>query len=571
MNYPQFDLHSTPFTNAGSWMAVAELNEKEEVEIPGLYLRSVRNVFRYSPLWRIELWHNEQRCQFTAIGTPHHLELKTDNGSIAEITFDGGNIVRFRSLDLDVKLIATDKISQATPAGKDTWRSFWRSDYGGPNYFMHIIRLSGEVEITAPWTGMRSAAIEITFSGELAIVESGLEWTSRQYWPTFNECMAENLRDFDHFLQGFMKNSEFWEEQIMAAYLNWACLVNPAGHLQRPCMLVSKHRMSGMWAWDHCFNAMAMIRKHPRLAWNQFMVVFDHVNSQGALPDLLTECGKIQVYEKPPVHGWALAKMIRLNPGFFTPEILNEAYEALASWTNYWLIYRDPYHTGLPVYYHGNDSGWDNNTWFQTTMPLASPELSAYLVIQMEVLAFLGKRLGIPNDWQEKSQNMLKLLLDKCWTGGEFKAVNVTNGLIDQAGDSLLPYMAILLGKRLPKEIYQNLKKAITTPGRFLTEWGLASESTKSPLYNDAGYSRGPIWAPANLMAVAALSQGGDRQAARELAHRYCKLCAQNGFAENFNARTGQPNNEKTLSWTASIFLILTEFLIESENSDFIF
>jgi len=42
-----------------------------------------------------------------------------------------------------------------------------------------------------------------------------------------------------------------------------------------------------------------------------------------------------------------------------------------------------------------------------------------------------------------------------------------------------------------------------------------------------------------------------------DLARRYCDACLASGFSENFDALTGQPLRDKTVTWTTASFIIL--------------
>jgi glycogen debranching enzyme len=126
--------------------------------------------------------------------------------------------------------------------------------------------------------------------------------------------------------------------------------------------------------------------------------------------------------------------------------------------------------------------------------------------------------------------------------------------------------MPIILGRRLPRAVRTKLVSALKDRGRFLTDHGLATESVSSPLYEDHGYWRGPIWAPTTLIALEGLRELGEIEFARDLALRFCRMCAQHGFAENFDARTGEGLCDRPYTWTASVFLVLAhEFLADGE------
>ena len=96
---------------------------------------------------------------------------------------------------------------------------------------------------------------------------------------------------------------------------------------------------------------------------------------------------------------------------------------------------------------------------------------------------------------------------------------------------------------------------------KFLTRFGLATESPSSGRYDPDGYWRGPIWAPEMMIAIDGVRACGDEVLARELALRFCRMCDKGGFAENFDALTGAPLRDKAYTWTASAFLVVAHEL----------
>jgi glycogen debranching enzyme len=91
----------------------------------------------------------------------------------------------------------------------------------------------------------------------------------------------------------------------------------------------------------------------------------------------------------------------------------------------------------------------------------------------------------------------------------------------------------------------------------------LATELPSSKHYTSDGYWRGPIWAPCTMIAVDGLTQLGERKLAREIAGRFCRLCAKSAFAENFDALTGAPLRDTAYTWTSSVFLVLANSINE--------
>ena len=97
--------------------------------------------------------------------------------------------------------------------------------------------------------------------------------------------------------------------------------------------------------------------------------------------------------------------------------------------------------------------------------------------------------------------------------------------------------------------------------GGFVTEWGPATESPKSPLYEDDGYWRGPIWAPTTLLLWDGLRRQGEVALAREIAEKFCSLAAKNGMAENFDARSGRGLRDRAFAWTSAVYILLSASL----------
>ncbi|HET8711948.1 MAG TPA: trehalase family glycosidase, partial [Spongiibacteraceae bacterium] len=257
-----------------------------------------------------------------------------------------------------------------------------------------------------------------------------------------------------------------------------------------------------------------------------------------------------------------------LQHGALSQSQLVEIYAPLSRWTQWWLTERvelssKRYGDGLPQYFHGNDSGWDNASIFAAGMPVQSPDLAALLILQMDVLSDVAQRLGKSGEsieWQQKAGALFEKLLTHCWLDNRFVALHDHKPC---DGDSLLMYLPIVLGERLPKSIQRDLVAALQQENCFLTEHGLASESVASEFYEADGYWRGPIWAPAVFLIVEGLRSIGEAVFADEIARRFCRTVARSGMAENFDAITGAGLRDRAHTWTVSVFLLLVQSLEE--------
>ncbi|GAB2805632.1 amylo-alpha-1,6-glucosidase [Lentzea nigeriaca] len=338
----------------------------------------------------------------------------------------------------------------------------------------------------------------------------------------------------------------------LACYVIWSATVDPAGFVTRPAVLMSKHWMDKVWSWDHCFNALALAPGAPELAWHQFQVVFDHQDAQGALPDSITHSEVLRNFVKPPIHGWTIGRLReRLPGGLPDPEL---AYHQLSAWTSFWLDHRRAPGRPLPYYEHGNDSGWDNSTVFREERLVESADLAAFLVLQMKELAVLGAEIGDGTPWGERADEMLSALLRELWDGTRFVSRGVASGEL-RATASLLDLMPVVLGEHLPREIFDRLCDGVA---EHLTDVGPATELTGSPYYEADGYWRGPVWAPATVLIEDGLRRGGAVELADEVSARFRATCEKSGFAENFDALTGQGLRDRAYTWTAAAYLLLS-------------
>lgn len=348
-----------------------------------------------------------------------------------------------------------------------------------------------------------------------------------------------------------------------ASHVNYASTVGSWGFLKRPTTLMSRNWMTSCWSWDHCFNAIAYAPHQPGLAWDQLNVHFDLQEPAGCLPDGVNAevCG--WNFCKPPIHGWALSMMERLNPSILTEERLRDFYPKLVCWTEWWFNMRDSDADGLPEYRHGNDSGWDNSTVFDHGYPCCSPDLQGHLVNQMDQLASMAERLGLASEarrWRQRADDHVAKSIERLWDEetGQFRAFRALTGERETIGNSLINHLIIVMGDRLPEPYRGKVAKLVEPDGPFVTAYGPATEAPGSPKYLESGYWRGPIWGSSTTLLIDGLYRAGFEEQAREIARRYCDMCLKSMlFAENFDPLDGSPLCDKAYTWGSSAFLIL--------------
>ena len=430
--------------------------------------------------------------------------------------------------------------------------------------------LTGELVVSGAWEVEQSTGASVTLhpdaaagEGELRLTTFQSTWLIDEHVEPFDAVRREAMQRFDAWLDGTpaVADTALQDARVEAAYVNWASTVHPYGLLTRDAMFMSKVVMEQVWSWDNCFNAAALSLGDARqqaLAWDQLMLVLEHQDGHGAFPDGLNPLFKHYNFSKPPVQGWTLDLIRRLQPTMLTRERMREIEPILSRWADWWLTHRRMPGYTLPHYLHGNDSGWDNSTQFDAGVPLVAPDLAAFLVTQFDALAWLRNESGNATgaaDARRTADTLLHAMLDELWTGDRFIArVGVEGAAVKS--DSLIPLIPLVLGERLPQDVQAKLIAAMPA---FVTDWGPATEKPTSGKYSLA-YWRGPIWAPSTMLLVDGLSRcsvPGATDLARDIAGRFCRLCAKAGFAENFDAIEGVGLCDPAYTWTSSVFLLL--------------
>lgn len=560
------DLKVDPFSRRGSYFVIQDNKEKPFGE--ALYISTCRNrgAGKHT-LFALKLCNKRGNAVKTVIEADSSRVTLTGGGGRCELCIEPLNTLRLRSEGIGFTLqMPTGYAVLAYPQPENRWTFSCRHPIS-TRYMLDPLR--GCLEVDAPWQGMQSKKMlarmlpDAAGSAELAVDEFLSTWTAPPRRPAFAQCLQRVEKDFDQWLAKMPEApSRLAKARAQAAFVDWNAMVNPLGLFRRPAMLMSKRTMDQVWSWDNCFNAMALSYYQPQLARDQFMVMVDRQDEYGCFPDAVNNRFEHFRFSKPPVHGWAFDFVRKRNPRYFTRRRLLEAYNWLSRWSNWWLEHRVWPGDSLPHYLHGNDSGWDNSTMFAKGVPLMAPDLGAILAVQLDVVAGLADELGkkkAAREWQERHRVLMRALRRDLWRGDHFVAVTRPGGE-EVHCDSLVPCIPVMLGRRLPADMRKPLIKNLRG---FITAHGLATEKPDSPFYEPDGYWRGPIWAPSTLLVVNGLYAMGEKKTATLIARRFCNTCAQSGFAENFNALTGDGLRDRSYTWTASSFLVMAhEYLI---------
>lgn len=547
------DLSCTPFSRRGSYLAVSA---PAEAVRPGVHLRSVRGIAKRRELFQLLVGGTHE---VSARTWPGMLELSAGD-SLVQVALAGSGraLVRLVRGTLTLEPQVRSAYDVVLADGPGTWR--FVASGAGRNY--RIAVEGGTAVLDRGWDGVKAEDASLVLTAADGPVLVRVEEFGSSPPTTATDDFDDVVREAETaFEQWWARHGadEVAEDLAptarLAAYVLWGALVPAEGLLRRESMLMSKNTMTHVWSWDHCFNAMAL-RRDPAAAADQLLTIFDHQDAFGALPDYVDDVELEPNFVKPPVHGWAIAYL--MDRGGLSDDAVATLYEPLVRWTRWWFEHRDYRGDGVPSYNHGNDSGWDNATVFADGVPVQSPDLLAFLALQMSALARMADLLGRADDadgWRARAAATTERMVEHFWVDGRFVARGTHDQHVVEA-DSLLTLMPLALGEALPEPqrtaTLQRLRE-----GGYLTAHGLASEPPSSDRYESDGYWRGPIWAPSTMLLVDGLRRAGEEVLAAQVAERFVALCAASGMAENFDAVTGAGLRDRSMTWTAAVLLEL--------------
>lgn len=344
-----------------------------------------------------------------------------------------------------------------------------------------------------------------------------------------------------------------------------AGLVNTRYFFTREALLPSKVHYVGVWHWDQVFHALAYRHVDLQLAEDQLRIVLDHQRPDGMLPDAIHDEGLITHLTqpvdadvtKPPIITWAVLKMQESQPH---PDFLAEVYDPLTRWNAWWMnANRAP--DGLCLYQHPFSSGLDDSPLWDAGMPVVSPDLNTYLILQHDSLARIAETLGEAEAAARRraeANRLLDAMLTHLWDeqAGLFRARRDGQMLPTRTPFGLLP----LLTGRLPRAISDRLVETLTDPRQFWTPYPVPTVALNDPAFDPWQMWRGPSWVNVNYLLVEGLKRSGYADWAAELRRKTLEMVmGQADIYEYYHPLTGErpPKAAPMYGWSAALFIEL--------------
>jgi putative isomerase len=353
------------------------------------------------------------------------------------------------------------------------------------------------------------------------------------------------------------------------AYAWWIMannLISPQGNVMYESMAPSKINYVGLWLWDNAMHALAYRHIDPDLARNQIRAMLAYQLPNGMLPDAVYDEGIVSSLShpiigqvtKPPILAWAALKLHEMDPD---PSFLQEIYVPLVRFNAWWFTYNDSDGDGLAEYTHPYSSGLDDSPLWDYGMPVESPDLNTYLVVQMGSLAVMAEILGMHDEstmWRRRAASLVRRMITEMWDeeAGLFWALHEEKRVPVVTPFNLYP----LWTGQMPEHIRGRLLEHIRNPDEFWGEYVLPTVAKNDPHYDPNTMWRGPVWANINYFFIEALKLIGEDDLARQIRQKTLDLIMKNpNIYEFYNPDTGEAPEKAAniFGWTAAVFIDL--------------
>ncbi|WP_423818641.1 trehalase family glycosidase [Salinimicrobium sp. TIG7-5_MAKvit] len=372
---------------------------------------------------------------------------------------------------------------------------------------------------------------------------------------------------------------------VLTLQNNWR---SPAGNLKYAGLFPSYHYkwFHGFWAWDSWKHAAALAAYDPELAKDQVKAMYDHLDENGFMPDVVYRDNLIEENNyrdtKPPLSAWAVWKIYEADAD---KEFLKELFPKLEKQHQWWYTDRDHDRDGLAEYGSTDgtliaakwESGMDNGVRFDESKLLKNGEkaysldqesvdLNAYLYAEKNYLAKIAAVLELDSKIREYENSAAALktkiqnqffdtktgwFYDTSLNGKDFIKVRGSEGWIPLFTEVATPAQAARMKETMMDPQHFNLKVPLQT-----------LDATHPAFEPDGGYWRGPNWLDQAYFGFMGLRNYGYDTEANELAHKLLHqaegvMNTGKSIRENYNPVTGEGLEAENFSWSAAHLLML--------------
>lgn len=512
----------------------------------GTFLDQRSNTFLLYPTYKGE------KIPYTYFADVSHLEINTEYGKV-EFCMNSLDQLRIRGRGVGLKMVLRAEKPFGSACGCrgmfPTPDGAWEADMGVSGKML-FVPLGGGFKIDSPWNVEKNEydKLEIDFlpdeaDGEFnAAIHEYMAYRERdRAYPAFDEVREESRRAYDDFVElNLLEPAAGWEDLYRyAAYTIWSHRSGVCGNFLEPMVFMHLVWANYAMSWQQSYNAMPML-KNPREAWRLIKVMFNYQVPNGQISGSVNYHGIGIGGMQPAFQALALDWIFsQCGDDWLTYDDCEEMYPKFVKWLNFWQSRRNAGHGDDRVYiFSAHESGWDDLSLYKKGFPIETPDLFAYMIMLMDACARMAEKLGKEDEaksYRERSGRLLDTLVNELYDGEQFVGYMTETGEYVKCR-SLAMFQPLVLGReRLPQHIIEKLASDVMTPGEWLTDIGLATESLKSPMCH-FGYNfvLGRVITPCNMLTAVGLYRCGKAEEAREICRRVCKNLYENGILLGF-------------------------------------
>lgn len=467
---------------------------------------------------------------FSYTATASVLTVTAGQGKL-EVCFDPvGDVIRFKSttgmgaeffINFSTHELFVDRLNGSVEIGF--------TSMGG----MLFETLKGSQTHDNVWVGPKMCATPTTISwmpadGELeGYVCWSTEYVEKKAPADFDVCAAQGQKDLEAWLAKFpAAPAKYATVRDAAGYITWICNQKPIWRLKEGGMYMSRCGAGQRSvAWLQCLAAMAA--KDQKLAFDLLHNYFAMQDELGAIPGSADE--RIVEYGIPvsPMQGLAAIRILdQFGDENVDPKQCERLYAPLCSWVNWWKTYRCG-SNGLMSYHLPDEIAIGSCPAVWNVKPIQSPDLQAYMVLCLEACGRLAGILGdaaAAKSYAAEAEALTAKMVEQLWDGDCFVCM-YDGGKKTVNPHSVLSYIPVILGKRLPQEILTKLVKHLADPRKYFTAHGFVTESLDSPIVK----ARGACCSAAQAVLTVALAAAGEKELAAKNAENWCGTCLELG------------------------------------------
>jgi Mannosylglycerate hydrolase MGH1-like glycoside hydrolase domain len=567
----RIDLHQIPFSERGSRLLIFEADGQLTFRLAERWFKRAGQLAAYRqrpPL--IDQWvftdEKGNPLPFKLTTYPHRIDFETSIGTFS-LAF----------VDIETVLI-TLPLAQCTIKFNANLDKIQTDRRGG------ILRLTGDIRRNVAYTtnarivshataplGAENQSVHLHLDasdgGKALLLNITPRLGFNRYIPEIDNVMQEaELRWHQWFANAPQVDEQYRDQYYYAWWIMRAGLISTRFYTTREAMTPSMIHYVGVWQWDAFFHALAYRHLEKHLAHDQIRIVLDHQREDGMIPDAIHDEGTVTRLDypvdadvtKPPLIAWAAYKLYEMDGD---REFLDEIYEPIVRWNNWWFDRNDTDGNGLCEYQHPFSSGLDDSPLWDDGMPVEAPDLNTYLYLQQESLAKIASAIGKEDDaemWLERAEDIARRLVQHSWDAetGFFWARHKGSRVNVRTPFNLFP----LITGQMPTEITDRLVAHLTDERQFWTRYPVPTVAMDDPKYSSGKMWRGPTWVNVNYLLIEGLQRSGYADLAQELRRRTLDLInSRDDIYEYYDPVTGEnpPSAASMFGWSSAVFIDL--------------